>query len=276
LFIQKGMIDWITGEKFVGVADFVYYPEGVKDCNPLVNTFCYCDLKETNIVYTHTMYVRQLFDAIRKLKSKFIVVTHNCDENVNDASILPDNVIKWYSQNVNVNHPRIQSIPIGLENDKWFKNLHKKDKMEAKLRMPKNNKNLVYLNSNVKTNPKERQPLYDLFEKKRWVTSEKGVNGKGFDEYIDNIYNHKFVFCPDGNGIDTHRLWETLYLGSIPIVRMGVNVRFYSRLPILYVDRWKDVDEGLLNDMFHSFEKQVWDKDMLTFEYWKNKILYND
>ena len=90
------MIDWITGEKFVGVADMVYYPEGVKDCNPLENTFCPCALKEKNIVYTHTLYVRQLFEEIKKIPVKFVVVTHNCDENINESYLpLPDNVIRW-------------------------------------------------------------------------------------------------------------------------------------------------------------------------------------
>lgn len=266
------MIDWITGEKFVTVADMVYYPDGVKDCNPLKNTFCHCALKEKNIIYTHTMYVKELFDKIRGLKCEFVIVTHNCDKNVNDASFLPDNVIRWYSQNVNVNHPRIESIPIGLENDRWFKNIKKKDKMEAKLRMPKKYKNLAYLNSNINTNPRERQPLYDLFEKKDWVTSFRGVNGKMFDEYIDNIYNHKFVFCPDGNGIDTHRLWETLYLNSIPIVKIGINKGFYHDLPIVFVEEWSDVTEELLNDMYYMFDGSEWSREMLTFNYWKDKI----
>lgn len=270
------MIDWIQGQRFWEIADFVYYPEGAKDCNPLKNTFCHCTLKKHNIVYTHTLYVKQLFDKIRKLKDcKFIIITHNCDENINDASILPDNVIKWYAQNVNINHPRIESIPIGLENDKWFKSLHKKEKMEAKLRMPKKYKNLVYLNSNISNNTKERQSLYDLFEGKSWVTSVKGVNGKGFDEYIDNIYNHKFVFCPDGNGIDTHRLWEALYLESIPIVKSGINVGFYDELPILEIEDWSDItEEKLLKSYVYLYMKD-WNREMLVFNYWKNKILNN-
>ncbi|MDH7554334.1 MAG: hypothetical protein QHH74_11825 [Spirochaetota bacterium] len=267
------MIDFIQGQRFWEIADMVYYPEGAKDCNPLENTFCPCALKERNIIYTHTMYVKQLFEIIKKIPVKFVIITHNCDENVDNSYVVPDNVVMWYSQNVNVNHPKIESIPIGLENDKWFKNLHKKEKIEIKLKEPKKYKNLVYLNSNVKTNPKERQLLYDLFGNVSWVTVDRGINGQRFNEYIDNIYNHQFVFCPDGNGIDTHRLWETLYLGSIPIVKKSINTWFYNEMPILYVDNWDEINETLLFNIWNMFDGNEWNRDMLTFEYWKNKIM---
>ena len=268
------MTDWIKGERFIEIADMVYKPEVTKgDCTPLTNTFCPCDLKKTNIVYTHTMYVNELFDKIRKLKScKFVVVTHNCDANVNDASILPDNVIRWFSQNVNVRHSRIESIPIGLENDRWFKDIHKKDMMLLMMGTKRKIRNWLYLNTNVATNPKERQPLYDLLEGQSWVTSEKGINGIGFPKYLSNIYTHNFVVCPDGNGIDTHRLWETLYMGSIPIVKKGVNTSFYSDLPICFVNKWEDITREYLQVGLTAMAAIKWKWDMLNFKYWENKI----
>jgi hypothetical protein len=268
------MTDYITGDKFIGIGDFVYAPESNdKDCNPLTNTFCHCALRQKNIIYTHTMYVKSLFDNIRGLKAEFVIVTHNCDTNVDETFDLPSNVKMWYSQNVNVKHPRIHSIPIGLENNKWFKVLGKKDKMKRKLLSRKFAKNLVYLNVNVNTNPAERVPVYDYFYDKPWVTVERGVNGKGFDEYIDNIYNHKYVPCPRGNGIDTHRLWETLYMGSIPIVKKDINTWFYNALPILYVNDWTDVTEELLEDMYGMYVDGDYNREMLEFKYWKNLIL---
>ena len=266
------MTDWIIGEKFVDIADMVFYPEGVKDCNPLKNTFCPLCLKEMNVVYTHTLYVKQLFEKINRLNCKFIVITHNCDENVDETYKIPANVVRWFSQNVNVCHPKIESIPIGLENSKWFKSVSKKEKMEQKLSEPRSYKNLAYLNINVNTYPVERVPVFELFKDKQFVNVEKGINGQGFDFYIDNIYNHKFVICPRGNGLDTHRIWETLYLGSIPVVRKDINNWFYKSLPILYVNSWNDVTEDFLNSMWPEYSSAN-NKRMLEFEYWKNKIL---
>jgi hypothetical protein len=267
-----GIDDFITGEKFIEVADFVYAPKDkVDDYNPIVNTFCHCTLKEVNVVYTHTKYVKDLFKQISGLKCKFVIITHNCDENID--FLPPKNVIKWFTQNVAIKSSRIESIPIGLENDRWFKLLQKKEKMIAILHTSKNYKNLVYMNHNVNTNPFERVPIYDLLQDKPWVTVEKGVNGKRFDEYLDNIYNHKYIICPQGNGVDTHRLWETLYMGSIPIVKKDTNNWFYNDLPLLYVHKWEEVDKELLEDMWDTYHFGEWNREMLTFEYWKNKII---
>jgi hypothetical protein len=38
------------------------------------------------------------------------------------------------------------------------------------------------------------------------------------NDYAKIVEKHRFVVCPRGNGIDTHRFWETLYRGSVPIV----------------------------------------------------------
>ena len=269
------MIDWIQGEKFKALADFTYSPvmkmEG--DYDNLPNTFDTARLKDMNVVYTHTMYAKQLFEIIKELPQKFIIITHNSDVNVDDSFSLPNNVIKWFSQNVNVIHERIESIPIGLENDMWFKSTHKKEKMIAKLKEPHKYKNLVYVNHNVATNPAKRLKPYELLYGAPWATCERGANGDKFDEYLDNIYNHKFVICPEGNGIDTHRIWECLYMGSIPIAERNINNKFYDLLPILTVSNWEDVIKPFLQGWESWSRGFEWDKRMLTFEYWKNRIL---
>lgn len=268
------MIDFITGEKFKEVGDFTYSP-GIRhrdDYDGLQNTFNKNGLKDLNIVYTHTIYAMQLLDLISYIGKEFIVITHNADVNIDESFIVPGNVKRWFAQNVNVINDKIESIPIGLENDRWFKHIRKKEKMEARIRTVKQNYNLVYMNHNIKTNPSERELPYRLFGNRPWVTSVRGVNGSGFDQYLDNVYNHKFMICPRGNGMDTHRLWECLYMGTVPIVKKDINNWFYNRLPILYVDEWEDVNEGMLIDKLPLYETGNWNKEMLTFNYWKNHI----
>jgi hypothetical protein len=267
------MVDWIQGEKFVGVADMVFSPKNERDCNPLVNTFSVKGLKATNIIYTHTMYVQQLFRMIKGVRGRFIVVSHNCDENVDDSYIIPSNVCRWYTQNAGVAHPKIIALPIGLENDRWFRNIDKKGKMLEKMREEKRFRNTAYLNVNVNTFPTERTEVYERFVRKPWVTAEKGINGKDFDNYLDSIHNHRYVICPRGNGLDTHRLWETLYMGSIPVVRKDSHNWQFSDLPILYVNEWEELNVGLLDAMWPIYRTGEWEREKLTFTYWKNKIL---
>lgn len=267
------MIDFITGEKFITVGDFVYSPKNVNhDCNPVENTFCPCALKDRNIVYTHTMYVKSLFSVIRGLNCKFIIVSHNCDVNVDDSFDIPSNVEYWFTQNVNTINAKIQSIPIGLENEKWFKGLKKKQRMVDKLASPRYSRNLVYLNCNANTNPSKRYPVYWHLEGKSWATVKRGVNGQKFEEYLDDIYSHPFIVCPEGNGMDTHRTWEALYMGSIPIEKRNLNNRYYADLPICFVNSWCEITEDFLHREYKRILSTSWNLDKLKFEYWKIKI----
>jgi hypothetical protein len=186
---------------------------------------------------------------------------------------LPDNVIHWFSKNINCFHKRISAIPIGLENDMWFPEINKKKKIKEKLKEPHQWKNLVYMNFNINTNLKKRQECYDYFKDFPWVTVDMKANGSDFDSYIDNIYNHKFVLCPEGNGMDTHRTWETLYLGSVPIELGNNNNRFWSDLPIYLPKQWSDVTVEILARTLDQFNEVEPNMSQLNFQYWKDKIL---
>jgi len=280
-------VDFIQGERFMRIADSTY---ALKDKLPddyynLVNTINWGELKDINVIYTHTMYVSQLFDIIKHFKQKFIIITHNSDCRIEEQGIVtpngrsevgsidpcsvPDNVIRWYSTNVNVINPKIISIPIGMENNRWQGNPRKQDRMVEKLKQPRKYKNLLYINHSIGTNVTQRAEPYQLLEGKSWVTSEERQD---FDIYIDNIYNHKFVICPEGNGMDTHRTWECLYMGTIPIEKRNLNNRFYEDLPICFVDDWKEITKSFLEKEYKRIKNSAWTLDKLNFN-WYQKII---
>lgn len=209
-------------------------------------------------------------------ENPFILITHNSDHKIHIGYKIPNNLIHWFAQNVDKIDSRIESIPIGLENDKWFKAEKKKEKMIVKLTQPREFKNLVYINHNITTNPKEREKPYSLFKDKPWCTIENGANGYKFDEYLNNIYNHSFVICPEGNGIDTVRTWECLYMGTIPIEKKNINNQFYTDLPILFVNDWEEITESLLQKEYERIIHIQWNLEKLNFSYWKHKILSYD
>jgi hypothetical protein len=276
---------WIQGNKFKSIAKWHYAPARIftgnkyrddinnlpyTDYRYLKNTLDFAQLKSDDIIYTHTFYADQLFEKLEKIENtQLTVITHNSDTTVD--FVPPDNVY-WFTTNVNIRYKSIRSIPIGLENDFWLKD--KKEKMIKKLSQHRNYKAMVYVNHNVKTNP-ERQKPYDLLKGKKWATVNSGANGQGFDNYLDNIFNHPFVVCPSGNGIDTHRTWECLYMGTIPIEKRNINNQFYTDLPILFVDDWEEITERFLHDEFMRIKDTKWNLEKLNFEYWQNEIIGN-
>jgi hypothetical protein len=258
------------------------------------------DYEETNkgyaLEYAHTHDVKDTFDAIRKDKDKkYVVITHNSDGKVKtppgqhdaDPAWLPDNVVHWYAQNVCGLHPRVSSLPIGLENNYCFPELKKveqlrlkREEMQAGL-IPRNR--LAYINFNPGTNPQERQPLYKRFEDCGWATKKCVQNGRGYAEYIHDLCTHKYCLCPEGNGTDTHRLWEALYLGCIPVVQYHLNVGFYTdayqsstSLPILCVVKWEQLKQNLLENTTDVFSDIGWWQEtetILDFKFWRDRIL---
>jgi len=284
-------MDFIQGEKFFEVADSTYALK-VKmpdDYYNLANTVNWNELKDVNVIYTHTMYVTALFNIIKYLEQKFIIITHNSDCRIEKQGIItpagnniqrkiepcsiPDNVIKWYSTNVNMIHPKLVSIPIGVENKRWQGNPSKKEQMINKVKEPREWRNLLYICHAIGTNVAQRAEPYKLFEGKPWVTSHAGHNRVPFDVFIDNIYHHKFMICPEGNGIDCHRTWECLYVGTIPIEKRNTNNQFYTDLPICFVDEWSEITKMFLDKEYKRIKNSIWNLDKLDFEYWKNKIL---
>ena len=70
----------------------------------------------------------------------------------------------------------------------------------------------------------------------------------------------------------THRLWETLYMGSIPIVRHDVAINEFNDLPICFVNNWHEVTVEFLEKERVRIKNATHCMDKLKIGYWINKI----
>ena len=76
------------------------------------------------------------------------------------------------------------------------------------------------------------------------------------------------MLCPWGNGVDTHRLWETLYVGSVPVTKAHNTYLCATGLPLLQVDNYKN----LSFENLRKFEYSNSNENILTSDYWFKKI----
>jgi hypothetical protein len=62
-------------------------------------------------------------------------------------------------------------------------------------------------------------------------------------DYADISGRYRFVVCPRGNGIDTHRFWETLYRGSLPIVEISEWAIYFKShgVPMVMVKNFDEI-----------------------------------
>ena len=84
------------------------------------------------------------------------------------------------------------------------------------------------------------------------------VNLKSPD-YFKQLPSYKFVFSPEGNGVDCHRHYEALLAGCIPIIEDNPRVREkYAGCPVLYTTDYSEITAEYLEAKYSV---------MLTTEY---------
>jgi hypothetical protein len=280
----------ITGEKLQYLCD-IYI--GEKEFNPnahIYNKTLYLDkcirlneiknnkllfLKATKIsIYTHNLRNINDFNVflkhLQEKKNNFILVLHNSDDKIDMKykNILETTkCVKIFGQNVCYMHQRIQYLPIGIANSKWP---HGNKKLLCDIinrSIKKENK--IFFNFSIGTNRNIRYPCYNYF--KNILTYNRSLPQK---DYLINLKKCKFCICPEGNGPDTHRFWECLYLNVIPICKRSPFIENINKdFPVCIVNEWSDL---IINDGFYkTYDNYIQNLNInkLDFNYWKNKII---
>ena len=238
----------------------------------------YFTLKENDIIFCKTEYVKELFNVLNKqCKFKNIkLITHQSDLKITKKiyKLKPKCISKWFSINVDYADPDLIPIPLGVANF-HSKNLNENSFKNKNLNFFSEKTNLLYLNFNPNTNFQHRKSLYNQFKNEEWVDYDELPILKR--EYQQKISQHKFTLAPWGNGIDTHRFWEALYSGSIPVTKKHIIYSSFKTLPVLLVDNYNNISKTYLNEEFKKLttKSNELNLDELNFEFWKKKISQN-
>jgi hypothetical protein len=230
-------------------------------------------LKTQNcVIFCKLDYINEIFSITKNSNFNHILITSNSDFCVdkNNYNLKTDNIKLWIGSNVNIIKNDLIQMPLALQRIHGGGISFDISKIFRQLQHKKEIKKLVYLNHKIDNNTNKRKDISDYFSKKTFVTHKQNVS---FDEYLNDLYNHFFVFSPEGNGIDCHRIWEALYLGTIPIVQRSILTEYFSNfLPILIMDNFQDITEEYLLNTLVEFNKKEYDYKLITFSYWKNLI----
>lgn len=168
-------------------------------------------------------------------------------------------------------------IPLGITNDCDDSPIHRiygnLEIMHTIFKEKIQKNNLSYMNFNIGNYKVERGYLNETFKDEEWVkVGEIDNSVLGRSQFLRDIKSSKFVFCPRGNGIDTHRIWETLYMGSFPIVKYEIAHHLFTDLPILFVKDWKEINKEYLEEKFQEYINKDWNLEKLKFDFWKNFV----
>jgi hypothetical protein len=188
---------------------------------------------------------------------------------------LPANVVRWFATNVTSPHPRVTALPLGLGSPRSGATLRAEELSGMSASgIPRDR--WLYVNFRPDTNPAVRQPVFDDFKSRSkgadWITiqppSERGSNAA----FLEALVRHRFILCPPGNGVDTHRMWEALLAGAVPVVLRSQAMEPFSELPVLFVDDFRDVTKGLLEKAFQKYPAPPAVPPLMTSEFWRERI----
>ncbi len=172
-----------------------------------------------------------------------VLITHNSDGEVSEkhAHWLDGEGLAvrcWFAQNATVRHPRLHPVPIGIANSMWpHGNLRSLARAMRRARRTGHEPLSLFAQFNASTHP-ARVAAADALRSNFPAREVDATPSLKWRQYIKLLSAHQFSACPRGNGIDTHRLWESLYLGVIPIVeRTTLSEHWRGDRPSARIDR---------------------------------------
>lgn len=231
-------------------------------------------LMRQSIVYIKTDFWERGLNALRQRSKPCALITHNSDIAITEKiyKYRPECVTEWFAVNIEVEDKKLTPLPLGCENKRspGYSGDMKVIERLTKASLPR--PNLAFLNCNPRTRREVREPLIERFKDESWVCYEP--YGSPFDRTMELTRASKFVFCPRGNGWDTHRFAESIYLGSIPITEPTIGAKQWSKTcPILIVDSLLNVTKSMLEAKWNDFKEKQWSLDHFRFTYWRKRII---
>ena len=185
-----------------------------------------------------------------------------------------------WSVNASNFNPVINSIPIGLTNFKKDSEIHRilgdASLITEALKYDKDAtyQGSIYANFTIDYARNQRHKIKKILDILQIEISNPNFSTSGRLDYLKNCRKSNFVLCPVGNGVDTHRIWETLYVGGIPIIKSHTVLnKLVIDLPVLVISDWNQIkNRNFLERSYEELKRGVYDYSKLSSTYWINKF----
>jgi hypothetical protein len=315
--------DIITGDRITSLCDFVLTTPEIYNFHKNLDKFSkeiiiikdfknikinllniyfsdHCKKNKTNVVkiFLYTHIVQQFIHFILPFLNnqfKYVLYIHNSDHSftVDYKKLVDSNIIeKIYTQNVDINtnmdiDNKITLLPIGIANSMW-KHGNVLELYSIMSYCYKINKtDSIYVNINPNTYSYRKNILDKIVEKNSFTLH---CSSKPYKEYLMELSKYRFCLCIRGNGIDTHRFWESLYLGVIPVIINNkttqctnfinylnkLNIPFYEiksdNLDVIFTKFTSEYfNESLYKNIIKKTGESIFNIDSLKLQYYEYK-----
>lgn len=229
-------------------------------------------------------------ETLAKIRHPFVLVTGDSDLAVNGSTIknietlLSNSYLnKWFAQNLDYKHPKIEPMPIGLDfHSAWQNPRH----YRGQHILPAHQEGELRSICRIAKKFSERDPLVvcdwighstygdreearrGIPENARFVPTRRLPRHELWQEYA----KYAFVASPSGVGMDCHRTWEAITLGCVPIVKRSSLTPLFEGMPVLVIESWDQLTAEYLQQQQQNFAAQKFDYSKILLTYWRDRI----
>lgn len=206
-------------------------------------------ISDGDIIYLDLADFQRFIETIETYPpaNKFVLISYNMylAFKMEHLDKLRPYISKIYATNLEFADPDVLPIPLGFIDNSSITHAFYKEVYDQRYAKD----TLLYVNFSINANKIKRTRCMIAFMDKPWVSNKYNMSRGQY--YID-ISKSKYVISPEGVSLDSHRIYECIYLDTIPIVKTSKFDYFYKNLPIVIVQDWNEVTEQFLLDNYNE------------------------
>lgn len=158
----------------------------------------------------------------REKDVRYVVVFGKTDQEWLPAyeRLLPDNVIAVYANNIRFSSPRSVPYPMGRD----WQLAARTYGANPPYKPPPVSARTIACYANFGIDMHRIRPKVAAYCRRNPTIDCRDLGGKHrayrvtYETFLDRLAASWFCICPRGNGWDTYRFWDSLYLGVVPVV----------------------------------------------------------
>lgn len=229
------------------------------------------EIRQASVVFVNSDYISEFLEEHGRKSTPRAIILGNSDRDWTSFDYkLPRSVKRVFLQNSLIpNDERYVCLPIGIENVELGRNglphlFGRRYQNRQKLQM-------TMLGPFGRTHISRQEILETDYSQFNSIKVFR--NRMSSIETAWRSSQHAFIVAPRGNGRDTHRFWEALYRGSLPIVEDDVwadNMESIG-VPLIRTSGWTGAN---LEDATRARQRtlKVDELAALNWDYWRAQI----
>ena len=234
---------FLSGNGLAARCRYVFGDDGLKVNEEVENDWWFCKAD----------FLEYFFRAVAP-KDRFVLFSHDsgCIVDRRFARRLRSpKLVAWFAANPGFRHPKLFAFPLGIANPQRPNGDLEALRQASATSLAK--ERLFDASFDYRTNRLERE--HCLVETR--VAPERK---KPFPGYLRGLRSSYFAISPRGNGVDLHRMWEALYVGTIPVVTRSLVTEQHPDLPLVVLDDWSEFGSVYFSPDLYAEVWGDWDR----------------